>query len=417
MMCKRNIVFFLQQCGDSSELPPRSDDVLFPMKPSHHNRKQPAAAFAAALVSLSVSSQSTAEDSLSWLRPPPTAPNEINSLLANTDPSLRPVSLPQLTENTTDAAIKAAREQISLTNIPDVADRFWMISTRSLTSSTCNVNLDSPQLRVHRLDSRGKASPATLDEYLSALTPERQVVVYVHGNRMASNKVVHRSFSVYRNIIRCNEKRPMDWVIFSWPSAKQGTLIHDARRKASRTDAQGLYLAWLLRKQVKQAESTKMIGFSFGSRVITGALHSLAGGKLGGRLLPGSPTTGATVDVGLVAPAIDSNWLSEKGYHAMATKNLDRLALLYNRRDAVLKRYWLLNKVRGRVALGYTGPRSFAPRADGSELPVVARDYSSYVGLRHDELDYYTKSRHAANIMADLINDTDDTEINDTRNR
>jgi hypothetical protein len=417
MMCKRNIVFFLQQCGDSSELPPRSDDVLFPMKPSHHNRKQTAAAFAAALVSLSVSSQSTAEDSLSWLRPPPTAPNEINSLLANTDPSLRPVSLPQLTENTTDAAIKAAREQISLTNIPDVADRFWMISTRSLTSSTCNVNLDSPQLRVHRLDSRGKASPATLDEYLSALTPERQVVVYVHGNRMASNKVVHRSFSVYRNIIRCNEKRPMDWVIFSWPSAKQGTLIHDARRKASRTDAQGLYLAWLLRKQVKQAESTKMIGFSFGSRVITGALHSLAGGKLGGRLLPGSPTTGATVDVGLVAPAIDSNWLSEKGYHAMATKNLDRLALLYNRRDAVLKRYWLLNKVRGRVALGYTGPRSFAPRADGSELPVVARDYSSYVGLRHDELDYYTKSRHAANIMADLINDTDDTEINDTRNR
>ena len=387
------------------------------MKPSHHNRKQTAAAFAAALVSLSVSSQSTAEDSLSWLRPPPTAPNEINSLLANTDPSLRPVSLPQLTENTTDAAIKAAREQISLTNIPDVADRFWMISTRSLTSSTCNVNLDSPQLRVHRLDSRGKASPATLDEYLSALTPERQVVVYVHGNRMASNKVVHRSFSVYRNIIRCNEKRPMDWVIFSWPSAKQGTLIHDARRKASRTDAQGLYLAWLLRKQVKQAESTKMIGFSFGSRVITGALHSLAGGKLGGRLLPGSPTTGATVDVGLVAPAIDSNWLSEKGYHAMATKNLDRLALLYNRRDAVLKRYWLLNKVRGRVALGYTGPRSFAPRADGSELPVVARDYSSYVGLRHDELDYYTKSRHAANIMADLINDTDDTEINDTRNR
>jgi len=417
MMCKRNIVFFLQQCGDSSELPPRSDDVLFPMKPSHHNRKQTAAAFAAALVSLSVSSQSTAEDSLSLLRPPPTAPNEINSLLANTDPSLRPVSLPQLTENTTDAAIKAAREQISLTNIPDVADRFWMISTRSLTSSTCNVNLDSPQLRVHRLDSRGKASPATLDEYLSALTPERQVVVYVHGNRMASNKVVHRSFSVYRNIIRCNEKRPMDWVIFSWPSAKQGTLIHDARRKASRTDAQGLYLAWLLRKQVKQAESTKMIGFSFGSRVITGALHSLAGGKLGGRLLPGSPTTGATVDVGLVAPAIDSNWLSEKGYHAMATKNLDRLALLYNRRDAVLKRYWLLNKVRGRVALGYTGPRSFAPRADGSELPVVARDYSSYVGLRHDELDYYTKSRHAANIMADLINDTDDTEINDTRNR
>ena len=417
MMCKRNIVFFLQQCCDSSELPPRFDDVLFPMKPSHLNRKQSAAAIAAALVSLGVSSQTTAQDLLPWMQPQTPHPNEMTSVYANTAPTLHPVSLSELTESTTDAASKLAREQIALTNIPDVADRFWMISTRSLTNSTCNVDLDSPQLEVQRLDSRGKASPATIDEYLGALTPERQVVVYVHGNRMASNKVVHRGFSVYRNIIRSDEKRPMDWVIFSWPSAKQGTLIHDVRRKASRTDAQGLYLAWLLQKQVKQTDSTKMIGFSFGSRVITGALHSLAGGKLGGRLLPGSPTTGATVDVGLVAPAIDSHWLAEKGYHEMATKNLDRLALLYNRRDAVLKRYWLINKVRGRAALGYTGPRSFATRADGTELPVVARDYSSYIGLRHNELDYYTKSRHTANIMADLINDTDDTKNNDIETR
>ncbi|MDA7904979.1 alpha/beta hydrolase [Rhodopirellula sp.] len=402
MMCKRNIVFFLQQCGDPRELPPRIADVLFPMKHSHHNRKQPAAAFAAALVSLCMSRQTPAEEPLPWPAPHTLSQNEISSLL--TDPQ------PSLTESGTDAAIRSAREQISLAKIPDVADRFWMISTRSLTSSTCNVNLDSPELRIQRLDCRGKSSPSTLEEYLDALTPERQVVVYVHGNRMASNKVISRSFSVYRNITRCDEKRPMDWVIWSWPSTKQGTLLHDARRKASRTDAQGLYLAWLLRKQLKQAESTKMIGFSFGSRVITGALHSLAGGELGGRLLPGPTTTGATVDVGLVAPAIDTYCLSENGYHALATKNLDRLALLYNRRDAVLKRYWLINKVRGRLALGYTGPRSFAPRADGTELPVVARDYSSYIGLRHDELDYYTKSRHAANIMADLINDTDDIE-------
>jgi hypothetical protein len=410
MMCKRNIVFFLQQCVDQRELPSRFADLLVPMKPFPCKRKQPAAALAAALVSLCVSRQTPAAETVPWAEQPSLPPTEIASLL--TAPALPVAKNPAhvLTNSTTDVALNAAREQFSLTSMPEVADRFWMISTRSLTSSTCNVNLESPELRIQRLDCQGKSSPTTLDEYLNALTPERQVVFYVHGNRMASNRVVHRSFSVYRNIIRCNEKRPMDWVIWSWPSSKQGTLIHDARRKASRTDAQGLYLAWLLRKQIKQAGSTKMIGFSFGSRVITGALHSLAGGKLGGRMLPGSPTTGATVDVGLVAPAIDTHWLSEKGYHAMATKNLDRLALLYNRRDAVLKRYWLLNKVRGRVALGYTGPRSFAPRADGTELPVVARDYSSYIGLRHDELDYYTKSRHAANIMADLINDTDDIE-------
>jgi len=372
------------------------------MKLPSDKRRRPTTAIAAALVSLCVSRPTLAEE-FSAYRGPPTIPqHDIAPVLTETANSLVQTTIPQFTAG-------PATETINTTAIADVPDRFWMISTRSLTSSTCKVNLESPDLRVYQLDCNGKSSPVTLDDYLAALNPDRQVVVYVHGNRIASSEVVHRSFSVYRHIIRCKDNRPVDWVIWSWPSAKQGILMHDARRKASRTDGQGLYLAWLLRKQVKQAESTKMIGFSFGSRVITGALHSLAGGKLGGRLLPGPPTTGIPVDVALVAPAIDSHWLSEKGYHSLATKNLDQLAVLYNRRDAVLKRYWLIDRVRGRVALGYTGPRSFAPRVDGSQLPVVARDYSSYIGLRHDELDYYTKSRHAGNILANLINDIDDT--------
>ena len=365
-------------------------------------RRRPTTAIAAALVSLCVSRQTLAEELSAYNGPPAIPQHEIAPRPTDTNHSL-------LQTTATPFTAEAATEMISKTVIPEIPDRFWMISTRSLTSSTCNVDLNSPDLRISQLDCNGKSSPVALDDYLTALTPDRQVVVYVHGNRISSNEVVNRSFSVYRNIARYNDNRPVDWVIWSWPSAKQGILMHDARRKASRTDAQGLYLAWLLRKQVKQGESTKMIGFSFGSRVITGALHSLAGGKLGGRLLPGPPTTGIPIDAGLVAPAIDSHWLSDKGYHSLATKNLDQLAVLYNRRDAILKRYWLIDRVRGRVALGSTGPRSFAPRADGSKLPIVARDYSSYIGLRHDELDYYTKSRHAGNIMSNLINDIDDT--------
>ena len=65
---------------------------------------------------------------------------------------------------------------------------------------------------------------------------------------------------------------------------------------------------------------------------------------------------------------------------------MNRLTLLYNRRDAILKRYWLIDRVQGRLALGYTGPRSFAPRADGSTLPVISRDCSNAIGVKHDEL-------------------------------
>jgi hypothetical protein len=197
----------------------------------------------------------------------------------------------------------------------------------------------------------------------------------------------------------------VDWVIWNWPSEKSGLLVQDFRRKAMRTDGQGLYLSWLLQRHAESGVPTALIGYSFGARVITGALHALAGGRLGGRVLPGAPTTGMAFDAGLVAPAIEDDWMARRGKHGLATKNLDRLVLLYNRRDAVLKRYWLLDRVRGAMALGYTGPRSFAPRVDGSRLPVRARDCSPSVGTKHSELDYYGGNCRAGAEMAAMIND------------
>jgi hypothetical protein len=105
----------------------------------------------------------------------------------------------------------------------------------------------------------------------------------------------------------------------------------------------------------------------------------------------------------LVAPAIESGWLLPNGYHAQATKNLEKLVLMYNHRDSVLKRYWLLDRMRSSVALGYSGPRSFGPRFDGSRLPVVARDFAQVIGHNHDELDYYQKDCRASSEMARLI--------------
>jgi hypothetical protein len=201
----------------------------------------------------------------------------------------------------------------------------------------------------------------------------------------------------------------VDWVIWSWPSEKSGILVYDFRLKAERTDAQGLYLSWLLRKHVELDAPTTLIGYSFGAPVVTGALHALAGGKLGGRRFPGPAIQGIPFDAGFVAPAIASHALTGHGEYAMATKNLDRLLLLYNRRDAVLKRYWLLDRVRGTMALGYSGPTAFAPRADGSKLSVRARDCSPSVGLHHVELDYYQKSCRAGSEMAILIDDIDNT--------
>ncbi|MCG8653557.1 MAG: alpha/beta hydrolase [Pirellulales bacterium] len=288
---------------------------------------------------------------------------------------------------------------------PADEDRLWVINTRTLASDACQANLAQPRFDVRRLTCQGSCRRSALNEYLQSAGQDRPVVIYVHGNRMDSQDAIRRGLSVYRYTMARRHVGPVDWVVWSWPSSRQGVLVHDFREKADRTDAQGLYLAWLLRKHAEAAHPTSLIGYSFGGRVVTGALHALAGGRLGGRRLPGPAVTGADIDVGLVAPAIGSDWLVPRAYHGRASNNLDRLVLLYNRRDAVLKRYWLIDRMRGSDAMGYRGVQTVGLGADGSRVSVRSRDCSCHVGRQHAELNYYTSCCGAGTEMASLIDD------------
>lgn len=380
-MCKRNIVFLLQQCVDRVH----HQDSLLPASP---------------MMSLSFRRplRSVVSAAILWFM-------AMQALLFR-GASLR-----------AEQFIAVEREcRSSLTNDSGVDestsqhDRFWMVSTRHLTSQARCAELEQPDLAIYRLQCGSRASRVSIDQFLSQASERRSAVIYVHGNRIPSSDAEGRGLSVYRNVRSGQRSGPIDWMIWSWPSDKQGILTHDARIKAAKTDGQGLYLGWLLRRHAEHEINTTLIGYSFGGRIVTGSLHAAAGGSLAGRSLPGEPVVGAPFDAGLVAPAVDSHWLTNGGYHRLATQNLESLVLLYNRRDAVLKRYWLIDRVRGRMALGYSGPTSFAPRHDGTTLPVRSRDCSPSVGLQHDELDYYRKSCRAGSDMAKLIDDFIDAE-------
>jgi hypothetical protein len=284
------------------------------------------------------------------------------------------------------------------------SDRYWLISTRHMTSTACRANLQNPNFHISRLNRCGQTTPSSLDEYIATFDPSRPRVIYVHGNRRSAPLAIQRGMDVARELEsnRCNHT-PMDFVIWSWQSDRETFAITDARIKAERTDAQGLYLAWLLHRHVEAAQPTALIGFSFGGRIVTGSLHALAGGTIGRRRLSEPPVMAANLDVGLLAPAIQSDWLMPHGYHRLATQNMNRLVLLYNQRDAILKNYWLLTRIRGTRALGYTGPTRFAPRYDGSPLPVRSRDCSPTVGKAHSEEEYYKRSCFAGREMATLL--------------
>ncbi|WP_157609901.1 hypothetical protein [Roseimaritima ulvae] len=281
-------------------------------------------------------------------------------------------------------------------------DSIWLLNTRGLTTQACRADLDSPPFEVMRMDECGRTQAASLEEYLLGDGSELYVI-YIHGNRMEYSNAIQRGLLVRRQTLRhrCSTDLPVRWLVWSWPSAQEGVLLADVREKAERTDSQGLYLAWLLRELIDRGHRPRLIGFSFGGRVATGALHALGGGALGGRRMPAPHIEGAHVSIGLIAPALGEGWLCGYGYHGQATRNMFELSVLYNRRDAVLKRYPFLDP--GSQALGYRGPRGFGPRYDGSKLPVHARNCSGTVGRRHVEVDYYMGTCNAGKSMYQMI--------------
>ena len=300
-------------------------------------------------------------------------------------------------------AQESIKQEPVASNKQDGQDRIWLLSTRSLVSRATQVSLDQPAFEISKLSPKNLFQSVSFEQFIHQLAQRQRAVIYVHGNRFTADDAIARGCLVHANVAIHEVDQPVDWVIWSWESDKNGILVRDARLKANRTEGQGLYLGWLLRKHANHRIPTTLVGYSFGGRVVTGALHAAAGGELGGVSIAGEATLDGPFNAALIAPAIDSLWLDQRGYHRLATQNLDRLTLLYNRRDAVLKRYWLIDRVQGRLALGYTGPRNFAPRFDGSSLPVLSRDCSESIGVKHDELYYFQKSCHAGREIATLI--------------
>lgn len=283
-------------------------------------------------------------------------------------------------------------------------DRLWLLSTRHMTSTACRANLRNPNFQFNRLDRCGRRSSSDLGDYLSTMTTDRPRIIYIHGNRRDAPTAISQGLWVYRQIAsRRPNNQPFDWVIWSWPSDAESVLISDARKKAQKTDAQGLYVAWLLTQHHAHAQPTSLIGFSFGARVVSGSLHALAGGTVGRRSLDQPAITGANFDVGLLAPAVDNTWMSSCGQHRYANQNINEMVMLYNKRDIALKYFRFISGNSNAKALGCTGPRYMAPRHDGTRLPIRARDCASTVGNHHSEQQYYKNSCYAGREMASLI--------------
>lgn len=224
----------------------------------------------------------------------------------------------------------------------DRADDIWLVSTRHLGCPCWDKSSNDVDLHVEHYGGKGIGwLEASLDEYLASSDPAQPTMVYVPGNRVDWNESIERGRHVRNSVLGCSNIPPVRFVIWSWPSDQIHGQIKDVRVKAARTNGEALYLAWFL-SQCDPNTQLSILGYSFGSRVTTGALHLLGGGELAGRSLPYAEPRRARV--ALLAAAVHNYWLQPGACHEYALSQMDRLLLQYNSCDPVLKRLPICRK-------------------------------------------------------------------------
>ncbi len=281
-------------------------------------------------------------------------------------------------------------------------DELWIVSSRCLPDLEKCTTLQPVTFSVSRFEC-ATGWTASDDAQLAAsfaAQPSMRTVVYAHGNWMTAENATGRGSYVYNRASACAEE-PIRFIIYSWPSQRDGRPIRDVYEKADRSNTDTYYFANLL-SRIPEQSPLGILGFSFGGRVVGGGLHLVAGGTLEGRTSP-TWSTQRQVHVSFIAPAFDRTWLAANREYGMAMKNVEALVNIYNSRDPVLRRFRFIDRVTTPIAAGFSGladPRATQPLQ--ADARIAQYDCGEAVGTSHDEMNYYRKC-YAYDIALDNV--------------
>lgn len=226
----------------------------------------------------------------------------------------------------------------------------WIVSTRHLGCPCSEGKAAAPvagDFDVLRHDCETGWQAADLSQLLYDADPSLVTAVYVHGNRIEPDEVEAGAWQAFEGLT-CGAGPRTRVVYWSWPSDKVPGQLRDVRYKMWRADCDAHYLASFL-AQRQAAGRLVLVGYSFGARVVSGALQLQAE--------QGTPPDGfyGSPSVVLMAPAIERWSLARDGQFGLAGSQVAELLLLYNSRDPVLKRFGLTAPRCRPEALGYVG--------------------------------------------------------------
>ncbi len=260
-------------------------------------------------------------------------------------------------------------------------DEVWVVSVRGL-GCRCDAKALLTASGCWRLEDGGRWGQHSLPSLLEQPGSGQHTIVYVHGNRVDAAAARSQGLAVFRSLTRCQQQRPdVRFVIWSWASDRIRGVVQDVRVKARRTDAVGCQLARFL-EMLPPDQSLGLLGYSFGARVITGALHLADGGQIGQYQLSGSEQPALQARVVTMAAAVDRTWLEPNRRHGRALNQIEQILLVNNSCDRVLRSFGLVECHYDPVALGYAGVASWG-RLGEYRQRVKQRDWGGQIGRKH----------------------------------
>ena len=324
--------------------------------------------------------------------PPPVAPKPIDPMAEPVTPLAPPAKLP----------LEGELPESPACELPEGLD-LWLLSSRHVPGAKEPCDGDFlPE--VFAYDCTTGWFRSSFEAFLAADDPCVPTMVYVHGNRHPLETSREQGVEAYRKMGKqiCSGQR-VRFVIWSWPSDPiKGGFRLDAQVKACRTDVDAYYLATVLAR-IRPDVPVGLVGYSFGARVIAGALHVMAGGQLCGRSLCGwSCVDRLPPRAVLLAPAMDHDVFQPGRQYDLALMYAEKIVYTVNSRDFVLKFYPLMCGKGGPAAMGRNGASGHAAIGCLCEK-LLMHDVSHLVHSRHGSSDYLGSDQIMAMVRGEIL--------------
>lgn len=271
---------------------------------------------------------------------------------------------------------------------------YWIVSSRRCPQgNSCCPVCRRCQLDYFYFDEGPCGRFHDREAFLGWLRPGVPVCILVHGSSLSWKTIVEESEHMYRWIRGAAPERPLQVIIFSWPTDENINLLFAHFQIAAlgqRSAFHGFYLAQLI-SELPPESPVSLFGHSHGARTVAAALHLRAGGSVQRRRLNCEMTEPRNIRVVFSAAALDHHWFNPGERYARALWQTEGLLNLRNRNDLALSLYPLRKPFSNR-ALGRAGFQRKDLRLLGPWGARVSQlDVTPLIGRGHGWAHYYVR--------------------------